>query len=167
MSGGWGLLVRPRTATFLHRLLTTPSRWANWTASCYSIVLPGWVPPFCRWRYLMYSGTRATSRKGLPSHTGRTSISQQVVFLPSDNAHVLTLDAKLLANQTYDEVTMMGVGREFNIERTSLLCSPGTTRGSREVASQCHKHRQQCQLPSDHPQSEQRQELDWSAGPHG
>ena len=114
---------------FLHRLLTTPSRWANWTASCYSIFLPGWVPPFRRWRYLIYSGTRATSRKELPSHTGRTSISQQVIFLPLDNAHVLTSDAKWLANQTYDEVTMMGIGREFNIERTSSTLFTGFDQG--------------------------------------
>ena len=125
MSGGCGLLVRPRTATSLYCLLTTPSRWPNWIATCKSPDLAEWVPPFRRWRHLMYSGTQATSRKELPSHTGHSTTSQQVIFLPSDNAHVLILDAKWLANQTYDEATMERVGCKFTIEQTSSTLFTG------------------------------------------
>ena len=129
MSGGCGLLVRSRTATSLHRLLTTPSRWTDWIAGCDSPYLTQWVPPFRRWRYLIYSGTRATSRKELPSHTGRSSMSQQVMFLPPGNAHVLTSDAKELANQTYDGSTMELVGRKFNVEQTSSALLTGFDQG--------------------------------------
>ena len=129
MSGGYSLLVRPQTVTSLHHLLTTPTRWKDWTAGCNSTYLAQWVPPFCHWRYLIYLGTRATSRKELPSHTGRTSMSRQVMFLPSDNANVLTLDAKGLTNQTYDDATMERVGREFNIEKTSFALFTGFDQG--------------------------------------
>ena len=129
MSGSCGLPVSSRAATSLDCLLTTSFRWPNWTATCKSSDLAEWVPPFRRWRYLIYSGTRATSHKELPSHTGRTSISQQVIFLPSDNANVLTLDAKGLTNQTYDDATMERVGREFNIEKTSFALFTGFDQG--------------------------------------
>ena len=83
-------------------------------------------PSFRRWRYLIFLGTRATSRKELPSHTGRSTTSQQVIFLPSDNTNVLTLDAKWLANQTYDGGTMQRVGRKFTIEQTSSTLFTGS-----------------------------------------
>ena len=48
-----------------------------------------------------------------------------MIFLLPDNAHVLILDAKLLANQTYDEATMKRVGCKFNIEQTSSTLFTG------------------------------------------
>ena len=48
-------------------------------------------------------------------------MSQQVIFLPTDNAHVLTLGTKWLTNETYDDGTMERFGREFNVEKTSTL----------------------------------------------
>jgi len=39
VSGGPDILVRPRTAIPLRCLLTTPSRWTTWTASCMSVYI--------------------------------------------------------------------------------------------------------------------------------
>ena len=76
---------------------------------------------------------------------------------------MLRLDAKSTTNQTYDQATMITVGRKFDLESASSPLFTGLVRGSRGDAA-AGQHLERCQHL---PHLERLQEFDCSPGHHG